>query len=64
MNPSRYERALRRILFELRPYRDEIVVIGGWVPYLYRRYGGFLMEREHLADGRGGRADGPPVAAT
>lgn len=38
---SRYEPALRRILWELRPYLDRVVVIGGWVPYLYRRYGGF-----------------------
>jgi hypothetical protein len=41
MNLSPYERALRRIIFELRPYLDEIVIIGGWVPYLYKRYGGF-----------------------
>lgn len=41
MESSRYERALCRIVIELRPYLDEIVVIGGWVPYLYKRYGGF-----------------------
>lgn len=41
MDFSRYERALCRILFELRPYLDEIVIIGGWVPYLNKRYGGF-----------------------
>ncbi len=41
MNFSPYESALRRIVFELRPYLDEIVIIGGWVPYLYKRYGGF-----------------------
>jgi hypothetical protein len=41
MSFSRYESALHRILVELRPYLDEIVVIGGWVPYLYKRYGGF-----------------------
>src|SRR5690606_180363 len=23
------------------PYLDELVIIGGWVPYLYQRYGGF-----------------------
>jgi hypothetical protein len=38
---SRYEPALRRVLWELRPYLDDVVVIGGWVPYLYRQYGGF-----------------------
>ena len=40
METSLYEPALRRILWELRPYLDEVVIIGGWVPYLYRRYGG------------------------
>jgi hypothetical protein len=40
MGTSLYEPALRRILRELRPYLDEVVIIGGWVPYLYRRYGG------------------------
>lgn len=35
------EHSLQRILWELRPYLDDIVVIGGWVPYLYQRYGGF-----------------------
>jgi hypothetical protein len=43
MSFSRYERAFRRIVFELRPYLDEIVIIGGWVPYLYKRYGGFSL---------------------
>jgi hypothetical protein len=41
MDLSQYERAFQRIVFELRPYLDEIVIIGGWVPYLYKRYGGF-----------------------
>jgi hypothetical protein len=41
METSHYEPALRRILCELRPYLDQVVIIGGWVPYLYRRYGGF-----------------------
>lgn len=35
------EHALGRVLWELRPYLAEVVVIGGWVPYLYRRYGPF-----------------------
>ena len=38
---SPYEKALLNILWELRPYLDDLVVIGGWVPYLYREYGGF-----------------------
>lgn len=29
MSFSRYESALRRIIFELRPYLDDIVIIGG-----------------------------------
>ena len=37
MDLSRYEQAFQRIVFELRPYLDEIVIIGGWVPYLYKR---------------------------
>lgn len=41
MEESRYEAGLRRILQALRSYLDEIVIIGGWVPYLYKRYGGF-----------------------
>lgn len=35
------ERVLRAILIELCPYADDIILIGGWVPYLYRHYGGF-----------------------
>lgn len=35
------EAALTGILWELRPYLPDLVVIGGWVPYLYRAYGGF-----------------------
>jgi hypothetical protein len=42
MSVSRYEPALHRVLWELRPYLDAVVVIGGWVPYLYSRYGGFV----------------------
>lgn len=39
-NLARYEAAFRRIVLQLRPYLDDLVIIGGWVPYLYRRYGG------------------------
>jgi hypothetical protein len=35
------EQSLLKILSRLRPYLTDIVVIGGWVPQLYRRYGGF-----------------------
>jgi hypothetical protein len=39
------ERALRRVLWEMREYLSDLVLIGGWVPYLYRRYGGFKTWR-------------------
>lgn len=38
---GQFEQALRRVLWELREYLADVVVIGGWVPYLYKRYGGF-----------------------
>lgn len=38
---SELERALRAVLWQLREYLGDLVVIGGWVPHLYRRYGGF-----------------------
>jgi hypothetical protein len=46
---GQFEQALRRILWELREYLDDIVVIGGWVPYLYREYGGFSEWRSSLS---------------
>jgi hypothetical protein len=45
MDVSHYEPALLRVLWELRSYLDDVVVIGGWVPYLYRQYGGFAAWR-------------------
>jgi hypothetical protein len=35
------ESRLRTILEDLEAYRSDMVLIGGWVPYLYRHYGGF-----------------------
>ncbi|HET6232324.1 MAG TPA: hypothetical protein VFE05_19775 [Longimicrobiaceae bacterium] len=67
MDDGREERAFARVIWELRAYLPEVVVIGGWVPYLYRQYGGFrrwaasvsftadvdiLIERPVPADGR------------
>lgn len=43
------ERALGRILLALRPYLHEVIVIGGWVPYLYQRYGPFPGWRGRLS---------------
>lgn len=39
MNRSELELALRAILVTLRDYLSELVLIGGWVPYLHFRYG-------------------------
>jgi hypothetical protein len=44
-----YERALRRILWTLREYLPDIIIIGGWVPHLYRRYGGFATWNGRLS---------------
>ena len=35
------ETGLQRVLLTLRPYLPDVILIGGWVPYLYRRYGSF-----------------------
>jgi hypothetical protein len=43
------EQALRRVLWVLRPYLPDLIVIGGWVPHLYRRYGGFTEWRSRLS---------------
>lgn len=43
------ERSLLEILWRLRPYLTEIVVIGGWVPHLYRRFGGFRTWKAELS---------------
>jgi hypothetical protein len=34
------ERSFTRVLWLLREYLPDLVIIGGWVPYLYRRYSG------------------------
>lgn len=44
-----FERALSRILWELRPYLADLIVIGGWVPYLHQRYGNFTTWRGQLS---------------
>lgn len=38
-NRSELEDALLRVLDTLREYRDALVLVGGWVPYLHLRYG-------------------------
>lgn len=35
------EQALRGVLSELGPYLQDVVLIGGWVPYVYKHYGEF-----------------------
>jgi hypothetical protein len=41
MRQADLEHTLRAILEDLEPYRLDLVLMGGWVPYLYRHYGGF-----------------------
>lgn len=64
------EPSIRRVLWRLRPYIADIVVIGGWVPHLYRRYGGFAgwstrlsgtVELDVLLSDRMAPADRPPL---
>jgi hypothetical protein len=40
-NPARAEQRLLDLLWSIREYLPEILIIGGWVPHLYRQYGGF-----------------------
>lgn len=41
MRQTDLEGTLRKILADLAPYGSDIILIGGWVPYLYRHYAGF-----------------------
>lgn len=43
------EQALQSVLAQLHDYLDDIVVIGGWVPHLYQRYGDFPHWRSKLS---------------
>jgi hypothetical protein len=43
------ERGLRHVLWSVRAFLPELVLIGGWVPYLYRSYGGFAEWRSELS---------------
>jgi hypothetical protein len=66
------EAGLRRILRALEPYLADLVLIGAWVPYLHRRYGGierwdaglsFTSELDALvATGRLDPRERPPLA--
>lgn len=40
---------LREVLWHLRDFLPELVLIGGWVPHLYRMYGPFTEWRSDLA---------------
>jgi hypothetical protein len=46
---ERLERGLRAVLWELRDYLPDVVLIGGWVPHLHRRYGPFAEWRGDLS---------------
>lgn len=39
MSPPEHERALLSILRTFEGYREDVVLVGGWVPYLHLRYG-------------------------
>lgn len=41
--------ALAAVLWSLRSYLPELVLIGGWVPRLYRAHGGFTEWRSGLS---------------
>lgn len=43
------EAAFRQVLWHLKPFLGELVLIGGWVPHLYRQYGGFDDWQSHLS---------------
>lgn len=49
MIDSQGERQLRDVLLSLGEYRGDVTVIGGWVPYLYQRYGGFHDWKTNIA---------------
>lgn len=46
--PTAHLEALFRALRTLEPYRDDIVICGGWVPTLYRRYGSVQLRQPGL----------------
>lgn len=46
---EQFEPGFRRILIALRPYLKDVVLIGGWVPFLYRKYGGFREWRSRIS---------------
>jgi hypothetical protein len=47
--PADIESGLLVVLRALRPYLPQLVLIGGWVPYLYKRYGGIGDWTGHLS---------------
>ncbi|MGI8402727.1 MAG: GSU2403 family nucleotidyltransferase fold protein [Gemmatimonadaceae bacterium] len=48
-NDADSEAVLSRVLLALGPYREDVILIGGWVPYLYQRFGGFPEWRVEIA---------------
>jgi len=49
MTGERTDPVLAEVLWSLRPYLPELVLIGGWVPRLYRDHGGFAEWRSGLS---------------
>ena len=63
-NRSEMEAALWSILDALRAYAADVLLIGGWVPYLHLTYGRAVRGgRPDIADGGSG-SRGPGKAAT
>jgi len=44
LNKSIQEKAFFKVLEDLRNYLPYLVVVGGWVPYLYRDFHPFSRE--------------------
>lgn len=71
MSGNEAERALRSILDTLREYADDLVLMGGWVPYLQLTYGrasnpeartSRTLEADLLIPGTHRRGARPPIA--
>jgi hypothetical protein len=70
-NRTELEAALWSILDALRPYAEDMLLIGGWAPYLHLTYGraaeegartSLTAEADLVVPGRLPRGERPPVA--
>lgn len=37
-DPVKFEKALFKVLEDLEPYLNSLILVGGWVPFLYRDF--------------------------